>query len=517
MNQLLILTQKIYLALENGKDVNLAFLDISKAFDKVWHTGLLHKLKTFGISGKLLDWLTSYLTERPQRVVFNGVNSEWILIEAGVPQGSTLGPLLFWIYAHDIIFDINSDIFLYADDTVLMRIVTDPVVDTTIMNSDLEQLNYWSKQWAVTFSPAKSEQLIITRKVVREMYAPLQMNGVDINRVMQHSHLGVVFTENLSWETHIQSRIQKSAPALNTLIRSSRFIPRAIKDTIYRSFIRPILEYGCMIYDNCPMYVSNRLEKTQRSAALACTGAYKDTSQVSLLKELGWPTMSKRREYYKLCQLYKIINNACPQYVVDSFPLNKPDMPYQLRNADNLLVPRTRTSIFRKSFLPSTIRLWNLLDNTVRNCISLSTFKIALKKVLFPSSNNLYSYGTGDAAVNLARMRMGLSALNQHRWKYNYIPDASCPTCGNRQESIIHYFLDCPTYHAPRVYLLQSVTNVAGHILPDIYHLQTRRAKESLIYILLHGDVRLDVASSKALIDSVHQYITATQRMTRRN
>lgn len=245
------------------------------------------------------------------------------------------------------------------------------------------------------------------------------MNGININRVAQHSHLGVVFTENFSWETHIQSRIQKAAPALNTLIRSSQTIPRLVKDTIYRSFIRPILEYGCMLYDNCPIYVSSQLEKTQRGAALECTGAYKDTSHARLLNELGWSTLMKRREYYKLCQMFKLISHDCPQYVVDSLPLIRPDIPYNLRNVHNLLVPRTRTLNFRKSFLPSTIRLWNKLDINIRNSVSLPAFKYAMKKSLFPSTNKLFSYGFGNAQVHLSRMRMGLSALNQHRWKYN--------------------------------------------------------------------------------------------------
>ncbi len=90
--------------------------------------------------------------------------SDWIYILAGVPQGSILGPLLFLVFVNDIVLDIRSDIFLYADDTILMRVVNDPVIDTMILNTDLESLNLWAKQWAVNFSPPKSEQLIITKK-----------------------------------------------------------------------------------------------------------------------------------------------------------------------------------------------------------------------------------------------------------------------------------------------------------------------------------------------------------------
>jgi len=139
----------------------------------VWHIGLLHKLRTLGVCGRLIDWLSDYLSNRKQRVIINGRSSDWIIIEAGLPQGSIIGPLLFLIYINDIIYDIRSDIYWYSDDTVLMRVVTDPLKDTRIVNNDLEMLNAWSKQWTIKFSPAKLKQLIVSRKPARINYARL--------------------------------------------------------------------------------------------------------------------------------------------------------------------------------------------------------------------------------------------------------------------------------------------------------------------------------------------------------
>ena len=98
INQLLSITHEIYNSFDDGLEVRGIFLDISKAFDKVWHQGLLHKLKQIGISGKLFDTITNFLNFRKQRVVLNGQYSSWTSIEAGVPQGSIPGPLLFFIY-----------------------------------------------------------------------------------------------------------------------------------------------------------------------------------------------------------------------------------------------------------------------------------------------------------------------------------------------------------------------------------------------------------------------------------
>ena len=98
-------------------------MDISKAFDKVWHEGLLYKLKSYGISGPLLILIKKFLANRFQRVVLNGQSSCWKVILAGVPQGSILGPLLFLIFINDIPEGIQSNINFFADDTSIFSVL----------------------------------------------------------------------------------------------------------------------------------------------------------------------------------------------------------------------------------------------------------------------------------------------------------------------------------------------------------------------------------------------------------
>ena len=141
-NQLLYLVNEIHEAFENSKslEVRAVFLDISKAFDKVWHKGLLHKLKQNGVSGKLLNLFASYLDSRKQRVVLNGSFSEYSNIESGVRQVSVLCPLLFLFYINDLQNEVLSTVKFFADDTMLYSVVQDSELSESKLNHDLDEI-----------------------------------------------------------------------------------------------------------------------------------------------------------------------------------------------------------------------------------------------------------------------------------------------------------------------------------------------------------------------------------------
>ena len=171
VNQLAYLYHMFTEAFDAGKEVWTVFCDISKAFDRVWHEGLIYKLKAAGVSGDVLRWFQSYLSGRHQRVVLPGSFSEWVYIKAGVPQGSILGPLFFLLYINDIVKNIGSNIRLFADDTSLFIIVhNNPTRGALCLNSDLEKLSRWAAIWLVTFNPSKNESLLISRKINKPFF-----------------------------------------------------------------------------------------------------------------------------------------------------------------------------------------------------------------------------------------------------------------------------------------------------------------------------------------------------------
>ncbi len=166
VNQLTYLYHSFAEALDQKKDVHIIFCDISKAFDRVWHKGLLYKLRKAGVFGNLLNWFIDYLADRYQCVAVRGQKSEFGLIKAGVPQGSVLGPLLFLIYINDITSITQCKIKLFADDTSLYIEFDDAVSATNVMNNDLRNIQLWADQWLVNFSPPKTKLMTCSNKRV---------------------------------------------------------------------------------------------------------------------------------------------------------------------------------------------------------------------------------------------------------------------------------------------------------------------------------------------------------------
>ena len=185
INQLLKIVHQIYKDINDGKDTCMEFLDVSKAFDKVWHEGLTFKIKQMGINGCLFEWLKSYISERYQKVVLNGMESHLCFLEAGVPQGSILGPLLFLIFINDIVDEMECLVNLFADDTSVQQRIID-ITSCDKVNRDLQRLTGFGKQWLIFFNAIKTEYIIISRKRNRQNHPDLFLNGNVISEVDQH-------------------------------------------------------------------------------------------------------------------------------------------------------------------------------------------------------------------------------------------------------------------------------------------------------------------------------------------
>ena len=172
------------------------FLDISKAFDNVWHKGLIYKLQENGIFGELLNIIVDFLSNRKQRVVLNGQSSNWVDVKAGVPQGSIMGPLLINDLPERLIANAKS----LADDTSLFLVVRDIAGGTEELNDDLRNISKWAYQWKMIFNPdlaKQAQEVIFSRKLKKPVHPYLTFNNSQVSQTESQKHLGLILDNKL--------------------------------------------------------------------------------------------------------------------------------------------------------------------------------------------------------------------------------------------------------------------------------------------------------------------------------
>ena len=485
------------------------FLDISKAFDKVWHKGLLFKLKQNGISGKLLNLISDFLSNRKQRVVLNGQYSSWKNIEAGVPQGSILGPLFFLIYINDLSENLVTNPKLFADDTSLFSIVHDLNSTADNLNQDLAKINDWAYQWKMNFNPdptKQAQEVIFSRKNKKQIHPPLHFNKNLVQQTDLQKHLGLHLDPKLDFQEHLKKVIAKVNKPTALLRKLRTILPRPTLLTIYKAFIRPHLDYGDSIYDQAYNdSFHQKLESIQYNAALAITGAIRGTSTEKLYQELGLETLQQRRWYRKLCIFFKIIKEKSPEYLYSTLPTTS--NIHRTRNSDNIPNFSTKHNFFKNSFFPSTILEWNKLDINIRNLESLSKFKSGILKFIRPIPNSVFKLHNPEGIKILSRVRLGLSHLRQHKFKHSF-QDTLNPicNCGQDIETPCHYLLSCPNYDVERNALLNNIRQIAPNIL--------NYNDSQLTQILLFGDTSFNSETNTSILNTTIDYFLSTKRFS---
>ena len=227
------ITNEIHKTFDEGKELRAVFLDISRAFDRVWHDGLLFKLSQIGIEGQALNIVKDFLKNREQRVVIDGQSSDWAPITAGVPQGSILGPLLFLIYINDITEVITSDIRIFADDTFIFRTANSD--STRLLNDDLAKITDWAWRWKMLFNPDISKQaveVIFSNKGQKTNYPPLVFNGIPVKLVEETKHLGMILDSKLNFQSHLSEKIAKANSGLGVMIQLKKWVSYRVLEVI---------------------------------------------------------------------------------------------------------------------------------------------------------------------------------------------------------------------------------------------------------------------------------------------
>ena len=363
--------------LEDGKQTDLLILDFSKAFDKVSHNLLLHKLHHYGIRGNTHRWISAFLSERTQVVVVDGEESDVGRVESGVPQGSVLGPSLFLFYINDLPENLNSTVRLFADDTIVYLTITS-ASDCQTLQEDLNKLATWEHLWKMEFHPDKCTVLTVSKKK-----NPIIFDYTLHNHTLAHEestkYLGCTITSDLNWGTHISNICKKANQTLGFLHRNLHISSRSIKERAYKSLVRPQLEYSSTVWDPYQQGHIDMIEKVQRRAARYVMGKYRNRSSVGdMLQQLEWKSLRTRRKEARLCMMYKIVNNKVAIDPANYFtqPIRRSRHMYQHAFA----VPSATKDSRKWSFFCNTIRDWNSLPPDIAAAKSHEIFKSQVTK-----------------------------------------------------------------------------------------------------------------------------------------
>ena len=285
-SQLLEVMEDFTSFLDKREDFDVIYLDFKKAFDSVPHERLLLKLNGYGISGSILNWIRSFLEDRTQRVRVDSEFSSTTKVTSGIPQGSILGPILFTIFINDLPDAIESICKIFADDTKIYNTTKNYLK----IQHDLNSLQAWSEKWQLYFNSTKCKCIHHGKNNINHNYHFETNNGRELlPEGEEEKDLGVYFTKNLNFDKHINEIVKKANMILNLIRRNFSHIDKNVFNKLYKSLVRPHLEYAQEVWQPHLIRQSKLLEGVQRRAT-KLIHSIKHLTYVERLSYLKLPT-----------------------------------------------------------------------------------------------------------------------------------------------------------------------------------------------------------------------------------
>ena len=306
MTQLLEVVEDWTKMIEDGDPVDALYLDFRKAFDSVPHERLLTKLRACGISGSIIDWIRSFLTDRRQQVIVSGHRFPWVPVTSGVPQGSVLGPTLFIIYINDMPSIINSSVKIFADDTKIYRKVTEEQ-DRLQLQSELDAVSDWSNKWQMPFNADKCTVLHIGNQNSEGEYT---LDGLQLKKTDLEKDLGIVMDSDLKFRKQAASAVAKATQILAVIRRTFQAIDCVTLPLLFKTLVRPHLEYGGCIWGPFSKADQKAVERVQRRAT-KLVPELRHKPYPERLRLLDLPSLYHRRRRGDMIKTYQILVFFC--------------------------------------------------------------------------------------------------------------------------------------------------------------------------------------------------------------
>ena len=395
-----------------NQDTDCIYLDFAKAFDKVDHELLIHKLKCYGIQGNLLKWITSFLSDRSQRVSINGTHSYASKVRSGVPQGTVLGPLLFLIFINDMNTCIkHSVISFFADDTRIKKSISS-IADLQHLQEDLNSVVKWTAENNMMLHERKFEylnhstgqcKLLKELPFTSELYQYTTPSGIVISPTNSVRDLGVKITPELSWSPYIDDMVSSANRMSSWILSVFSSRDKTSMLTLYKSLVRSRLEFSCPLWTPNKMEDIIKLEQVQRNLTSKIAG-YSDLHYWDRLTALKLMSLQRRRERYCILHLHKVLHNTVTSDLgITTYYSERRGL---LVNIPSILkgTKSKHQSLYDSSFTVLAPRLWNSLPKFIRGEDRFESFKSKLTSYMLslpdqppiagdPSGNSILQLG----------------------------------------------------------------------------------------------------------------------------
>ena len=374
--------EQILTSLDNKETVMALYIDLSKAFDSLDHTIMLHKLEHYGVRGIPLNWFKNYLTDRKQYTSFNGSNSNILPLTCGVPQGSILGPLLFLIYVNDIINTSSLLRFvLYADDTNILFSHSNETTLYNVVNSELIYVCDWFKANKLQMNADKTKYMIFrSSKKCKPSHLNLVIDNDAIKQVDNTNFLGVIIDDKLTWTKHVNIIHGKISMTIGIMRKLRSVLPLDTLFMLYNAFVLPHLNYCSLVWSGTSLNNLQRLNVLQKKAIRLCSNAHYLAHSTPLFKDLYTLTIFDHLSLKTGLFMYKYFNALLPVVFDNCFKLNSAIHKFDTRNKHDIVLPYCRLSMKQNnSIIFKGAKFWNALNPMFKKVNTQNTFKSKYK------------------------------------------------------------------------------------------------------------------------------------------
>ena len=371
-------TEQIRLELNKKKNVTGSFLDLSKAFDSINHKILLRRLENIGFDEHATNLVENYLSKRTQRVVLNGIESDWINLKRGVPQGTILGPLLFNIYVNDLAKIVEEDctVVQYADDTFLFTSDTDEISAKTKLEHNISKIIDFFAKSQLVVNKQKTEYIVFsTRK--RLTNTVLNVDNERIAESISVKYLGVIIDSKLKFDGEVKKILQRMACGIKVLNTLSKSLPQKTKVLLLNAIVISHLHYSALILIGLQKSLLTTLEKQLNWGIKSIFNRRKYDRSTDLKLRNKILPVSFLLKYRCSKYFIRLLSNDLPAYKIE--PLSTMRIKQHDRSKKVTFDIRKNNKFLTDSFIAQAIPIYNSLPSNIR---LKTTSKASLKKQL---------------------------------------------------------------------------------------------------------------------------------------